>query len=139
MKNKIYNSILAKALTLGLLTLLSSNLYAIPFLNKEEQKPVAAETNKIDKEKQAEAYKKDKHIKYAEDYCLKVSTVRFGKGYKLEITDRRVPLSEKEEQKYSVVGKATSDKKKLSFVCKLKRDEDNKFSLTEFKLFEVIK
>ena len=91
MKNKIYNSILAKALTLGLLTLLSSNLYAIPFLNKEEQKQVAAETNKIDKEKQAEAYKKDKHIKYVEDYCLKVSTVRFGKGYKLEITDRRVP------------------------------------------------
>ena len=123
MKNKIYNSILAKALTLGLLTLLSSNLYAIPFLNKEEQKPVAAE----------------KHIKYVEDYCLKVSTVRFGKGYKLEITDRRVPLSEKEEQKYSVVGKATSEEKKLSFVCKLKRDEDNKFSLTEFKLFEVIK
>ena len=54
MKNKIYNSILAKALALGLLTLLSSNLYAIPFLNKEEQKPVAAETNKIDKENSLE-------------------------------------------------------------------------------------
>jgi hypothetical protein len=139
MKNKIYNNIIAKVLVIGLLSLLSSNLYAIPLLNKQPQITEAATANEINKEKQAEAYKKDKHIKYVEDYCLKVSSVRFGKGYQLEITDRRVPLSENEEQKYTIVGTATSDEKKLSFVCKLKRSEDNKFSLTEFKLFEVVK
>ncbi|MGN1393380.1 MAG: hypothetical protein ACI4V7_04920 [Succinivibrionaceae bacterium] len=116
--------------------LLTTNALALPLKINEQALKAAAQN--VNKERQTEAYKNDKNIQGIENFCKLIVQARVGKSYKLDITDRKVPIQNTENKnKYTVVGTADGEQP-LNFVCKIKLTDEKKYQLEDFQIFEVI-
>lgn len=109
--------------------------WALPTIDQEQLKAAAYAENKS---QQLEAYKNNSFAPTVEKFCLSLAKVRLGNAYRLEVTDRRVPKLGQINGSYTIVGNGEGTPT-LSFLCKISVDDNKKMSLSEFKLYEVIR